>query len=174
MLWLSTSGRAAKTVSSDAGSPLQSEMSTSTRASGDRLRMAWMVAANAPAPPSGRSSRATQVTTAYDSPMRATASATCSGSAGSSASGLLVSTRQKPQALVHRSPLIMKVPVPSAQHSKMLGQPASSHTVVRSRSRMVCLSLRYSGVMRTLARAHSGLRAAIWSPSVTPASERRA
>ena len=41
-----------------------------------------MVAAIAPAPPSGRSSRATQVTTAWPSPMRSTASATRAGSSG--------------------------------------------------------------------------------------------
>ena len=64
--------------------------------------------------------------------MRSTASATRSGSVGSRASGWRVSTRQNPQARVQRSPLIMKVAVPSAQHSKMFGQPASSHTVTRS------------------------------------------
>ncbi len=53
--------------------------------------------------------------------------------------------------VVQRSPLIMKVAVPSAQHSKMLGQPASSHTVTRSRLRIVCFEL---PVLRT----HDGLR----------------
>ena len=43
--------------------------------------------------------------------------ATRAGSPGSGASGLRVSTRQKPHARVQRSPLIMKVAVPSAQHS---------------------------------------------------------
>ena len=71
--------------------------------------------------------------------MRSTASATRSGSAASSGSGWRVSTRQKPHARVQRSPLIMNVAVPSAQHSKMLGQPASSQTVTRSRSRIVLL-----------------------------------
>ena len=40
-----------------------------------------------------------------------------------------MSTRQNPHALVHRSPLTMNVAVPSDQHSKMFGQPASSQTV---------------------------------------------
>ena len=76
-----------------------------------------MVAAKAPAPPSARSSRATQVITAWARPIRSTASATRSGSPGSSGSGWRVSTWQKPQARVQREPLIMKVAVPSAQHS---------------------------------------------------------
>ena len=74
--------------------------------------------------------------------MRSTASATLSGSVASSGSGCRVSTRQNPHARVQRSPLIMNVAVPSAQHSKMLGQPASSHTVTSPRSRIVCLSRR--------------------------------
>ena len=89
-----------------------------------------MVAAKAPAPWSAMSSRATAVTTAWDRPISTTASATRRGSSGSTGSGRRVSTRQNPHALVQRSPLIMKVAVPSFQHSGMLGQPASSHTVV--------------------------------------------
>ena len=117
MLWFSTSGRASKIVSSDAASPLQSEISTSTVVAGVRDRMARMVSAMAPAPPSARSSRATHVTTAWPSPIRSTARATRSGSSGDSGSGCRVSTWQNPQARVQRSPLIMKVAVPSAQHS---------------------------------------------------------
>ena len=117
MLWFMTSGRASKTVASDRPSPLQSEIRTSTSVAGLRRRMAAMVAANAPAPPSSRSSRATQVMTAWASRIRSTASATRSGSPGSSGRGWRVSTWQKPHARVHREPLIMKVAVPSAQHS---------------------------------------------------------
>ena len=81
-----------------------------------------MVAANWAAPPSGRSSRATAVSTAKRRPISATAAATRSGSsAAGGASGLRVSTRQKPQARVQRSPLSMKVAVPSDQHSEMFG-----------------------------------------------------
>ena len=104
-------------ASSDFSSPLQSEISTSTVVPGVRSRIAPMVCAMAPAPPSARSSRATQVTTACPSPIRSTARATRSGSSGDSGSGWRVSTWQKPQARVQRSPLIMKVAVPSAQHS---------------------------------------------------------
>ena len=117
MLWFSTSGRASKMVSSDAASPRQSEISTSTVVAGLRSLMAVIVCAIAPAPPSARSSRATQVTTAWPRPMRSTAAATRAGSSGASGRGWRVSTWQKPQALVQRSPLIMKVAVPSAQHS---------------------------------------------------------
>ena len=117
MLWFNTSGRASKIASSDAASPRQSEIRTSTVVSGVRDRMALMVSAMAPAPPSGRSSRATQVTTACPSRIRSTAWATRSGSSGDSGRGWRVSTWQKPHARVQRSPLIMKVAVPSAQHS---------------------------------------------------------
>ena len=53
------------------------------------------------------------------------------------ASGLRVSTRQKPHARVHRSPSTMNVAVPAAQHSLRFGHPASSHTVTRPCSRTV-------------------------------------
>ena len=76
-----------------------------------------MVAANPPAPPSARSSRATQVITAWARPIRSTASATRSGSPASRGRGWRVSTWQNPQARVQRDPLIMKVAVPSDQHS---------------------------------------------------------
>ena len=107
--------------------------------------------------------------------MRATASATCSGSSASSASGRLVSMRQKPHALVQRSPLIMNVAVPSAQHSNMFGQPASSQTVTRESSRIVERSLTISGPIRACALAHSGLRAEMDTPwaGSTPASTSR-
>ncbi len=104
-------------VPSASRSPLTSEMRTSTAVPGLARRTAAMVSAKAPAPPSARSSRATQVITAWARPIRATASATRSGSAGSSGSGWRVSTWQKPHARVHRDPLIMNVAVPSDQHS---------------------------------------------------------
>ena len=173
MLWFSTSGRSPKTTSSASGSPLQSGMSTSTDTPGVRARIARITAANSAAPPSGRSSRATAVTTANRSPMRSTASATRSGSIGSVGSGWRVSTRQNPQARVQRSPLIMNVAVPSDQHSDRFGQPASSHTVTRSSSRIVLRMAMTSSVSWTLARIHSGLRLLMSRPSVTPASASR-
>jgi len=108
-------------------------MSSSTAHPGTRRRTARTTSANCDAPPSGRSSRATAVTTAWARPIDATASARRAGSPGSGGPlGSRVSTRQNPHARVQRSPLIMNVAVPCCQHSKMFGQPASSHTVTRS------------------------------------------
>ena len=42
-----------------------------------------------------------------------------------------VRTLQKAQARVHVSPMIMKLACFFDQHSPILGQPASSHTVTR-------------------------------------------
>ena len=70
-----------------------------------------MVAAKCAAPPSGRSSRVTEVTTAYFNPIRAAASATRVGSCGSSGSGGPGATEQKRQLRVQRLPMIRKVAV---------------------------------------------------------------
>jgi hypothetical protein len=150
-LWFTTSGRASSTSCNDSARPRRSEMSTSMPQSGVRARMACTVAATCAAPPSVRSSRATIVITAKSNPMRSTARATRSGSPASSASGRRVSTRQKPQARVQRSPHTMNVAVPSAQHSERLGHPASSHTVTRSRSATVRLISRYRPTAEVIA-----------------------
>ncbi len=63
--------------------------------------------------------------------MAATALATLAGSSGSSADGRPVLTLQKEQARVQVSPMIIMVACFFDQHSPMLGQPASSQTVVR-------------------------------------------
>ena len=65
----------------------------------------------------------------------AIAAATFSGSAGSSGLGSPVATLQKAQARVQVSPMIIMVAWRCAQHSPMLGQAASSHTVTRPCSR---------------------------------------
>ena len=72
-----------------------------------------------------------------DSPSFAVASATWSGSAASSAPGSPVLTLQKAQARVQVSPMIMKVACFFSQHSPILGQPASSHTVCRPLARTI-------------------------------------
>ena len=158
MLWFNTSGRASNTVCSAASEPPRSLIRVSTRAAGSRSRTASTVAATAAAPPSSRSSRATMVTTTCSKPIRAAASATRSGSPTSGGPGRRVSTRQNPQARVQRSPRIMKVAVPSFQHSEMLGQPASSHTVTKSRSRRVERTRRKAGPVSRRTFIHSGLR----------------
>ena len=63
MLWFITSGRAANSSSSDAGSPFASLTSVSTRANGRTARIAAMQSATWAMPPSARSSRATIVST---------------------------------------------------------------------------------------------------------------
>ncbi len=74
-------------------------------------------------------------------PSAAVASATCSGSCGSSWSGLPVATLQNVQARVQTLPNIITVACFCFQHSPMLGQAASSQTVLRLSARM---SLRVS------------------------------
>ena len=92
------------------------------------------------APKSGRSSRSTEVTTAWRSPIRATASPTRRGSSASmSPPRRPLFTAQKAQARVQTSPRIMKVAVPWPQHSPMFGQRASSQTVFSERPRMIPL-----------------------------------
>ena len=68
--------------------------------------------------------------TTWRNPSLATASATLPGSPASSASGTPVRTLQKAQARVQVSPMIIMVAWRCDQHSPMLGQAASSHTVV--------------------------------------------
>ena len=87
------------------------------------------------APPSGRSSRSTEVITTCARPMVATTSARCAGSLGSTASGIPVLTLQKAQARVQVSPRIITVACFWVQHSPMFGQAASSQTVCRPFSR---------------------------------------
>ncbi len=117
VLWLSTSGRASITVLRASRSPLKSGIRTSTSQPGTRARIAAMLAAKISAPPSGRSSRFTEVSTAWVSAISATASATRSGSSRSTSPGRPVFTSQNPQARVQVSPSSMKVAVPEAQHS---------------------------------------------------------
>jgi hypothetical protein len=80
---------------------------------------------------SGRSSRSTEVMTICSSPSLAAASATCSGSIGSTGLGMPVLTLQNAQARVQVSPRIITVACFLVQHSPMFGQAASSHTVLR-------------------------------------------
>ena len=71
------------------------------------------------------------------SPRRATVAPTWVGSKGSSAPGFPVATLQKVQARVQSAPMIIMVACFLDQHSPMLGQAASSHTVCRLFSRMI-------------------------------------
>ena len=109
------------------------------RGSGQKLNL---VAAQIRAPPSGRSSRATPVTTTNRRPISRTASAILVGSSSSTASGLAVITSQNPHRRVHLSPRIRNVASRSSQHSEMFGHNASSHTVCSDRVRMIPSSSR--------------------------------
>ena len=80
------------------------------------------------------------------------------GSCGLSAPGLPVATLQKAQARVQVSPMIMKVACFCFQHSPMLGQAASSQTVVSPYSRISRLVSAYSGELGARTLIQSGLR----------------
>src|SRR5256885_9850791 len=116
-----------------------------------------MVRAKMCAPPSAWSSRLTEVTTAYRSPILASASATRNGSSSSGGpTGLPEGTAQKPQARVQMSPRIMKVAVPCSQHSPMFGQRALSQTVCRSSVRMMRFRSWWRWPPKNLTRSQSG------------------
>lgn len=96
--------------------------------SGLRRLILRMVHAQCAAPRSGRSSRSTEVMTAWDSFIKAMDSATWVGSSISNGSGLPVCVLQNLQQRVQMSPPIMKVAVPLPQHSPILGQrPATAN-----------------------------------------------
>ena len=91
-----------------------------------------MTAAKCAAPPSGRSSRSTVVTTTWRRPSRATASATRVRLVMRPARpGMAGGDVAEAQARVQISPMIIMVAWRCDQHSPMLGQAASSQTVAR-------------------------------------------
>jgi len=128
---LNTSGLASITTSAAPSLRMKSGVRISTVVAGAAWRMARTTSAKCRAPPSSRSSRSTEVITTCLRPILATASATRAGSVGSSAWGRPVLTLQKAQARVQVSPMIIMVACDTVQHSPILGQAASSHTVVR-------------------------------------------
>ena len=136
VLWFRMSGRSSITSCRAQRTPRKSGMSTSIRTDGFTLRAWRIVSANIAAPPSGSSSRFTDVMTAWRTSMRRIASATRYGSSVSRAVGRPVVTAQNPQERVQTSPSIMNVAVPAFQHSPIFGQRASSHTVLSARPRI--------------------------------------
>src|SRR5687768_13558468 len=117
-----TSGAASITRCTFSFWPLKSGISVSNVVSGLSAFTARMVLYQTMLPPSFNSSRSTEVNTACFTFIRVMASATRCGSSQSTASGLPVATAQKPQLLVQTLPKIIKVAVPSPQHSPILGQ----------------------------------------------------
>ncbi len=91
------------------------------------------------------------------SPSSLAAAATRAGSSGSSGRGMPVRTLQKAQARVQVSPMIMKVAWRLDQHSPMLGQPASSHTVVRPWPRTMRAVSACAAEPGARTRIHAGL-----------------
>src|SRR5690606_38032569 len=94
--------------------------------------IALIVSAQIIEPISFRSSLSTLVITACLIFISFIDRATFSGSSQSTDWGLPVLTPQKPQDLVHTLPRIMKVAVPSLQHSPILGQLPEVQIVCRS------------------------------------------
>src|SRR5690554_1629467 len=99
--------------------------------SGFMRRMAFTVSAQIIEPISFKSSRSTDVTTACFIFIIFMDRATFSGSSQSTVSGLPVLTPQNPQDRVQMFPRIIKVAVPSPQHSPILGQLPEVQMVFR-------------------------------------------
>ena len=111
--------------------PLKSGINVSIVVLGFCLLISFIVSTQILAPPSGKSSRSTDVITACLTFMRLIDFATFLGSSVSTASGLPVITLQKPQERVQIFPKIIKVAVPAPQHSPMFGQLPLSQIVCR-------------------------------------------
>ena len=118
--------------------------------------MAFTVSAHIIDPISFRSSRSTEVITACLIFINFIDRATFSGSSQSSVSGLPVFTPQKPQERVHTLPKIIKVAVPSLQHSPMLGQLPEVQIVCKSYLSTRLLSSVYFLPVGNLTRNHFG------------------
>ena len=109
--------------------PLKSGIKVSKVVSGDKVLMALIVLNQMIEPPSGNSSLSTLVKTACFTFINKMASATRCGSSHSTGLGRPVATAQNWQLLVHILPNIIKVAVPSPQHSPIFGQLPLSQIV---------------------------------------------
>src|SRR5512140_2616110 len=158
MLCAMTWGRASATVASARSSPWKSGTRTSTLVRGLSRRSARMAAAKWLAPPSGWSSRFTEVTTMYSRSSSLTAFARFSGSAGSSGGGAPTFTWQKRHARVQTSPMSITVAVPPPQHSATLGHRACSQTVDRRVRRTMSRTCSYVSPWGSRTLSHSGFR----------------
>src|SRR5665647_1780985 len=125
------------------GFPSKSGIRVSIVIEGFTSLILLIVFAHTMAPPSGRSSRSTEVITQCLSPIVLIDSASRADSRGSGGSGLPVFVAQNLQALVHISPRIIKVAVPLFQHSPMLGQFPLVQIVCRWFSTTTCLTIEY-------------------------------
>src|SRR5690606_15780817 len=132
-------------------------MRVSSVVSGFILRIAFTVSAQIMEPISFRSSRSTLVMTACFIFISLMERATFSGSSQLTVSGLPVFTPQKPQERVQIFPRIMKVAVPSPQHSPILGQLPEVQMVCRSYLSTRLLNSVYFLPVGNLTLSHLGL-----------------
>src|SRR6185437_6930668 len=109
--------------------PRKSGIRVSNVVAGLSRRMAFMVSAQVMEPPSFRSSRSTDVITQCLTCISLTELATRLGSSISTAKGFPVATAQKEHERVQMLPRIIKVAVPSPQHSPIFGQLPLSQMV---------------------------------------------
>ena len=110
-------------------------------------------------PWSGKSSRSTDVMTACLMPIILMERATFSGSAQSTVSGRPVCTPQKPHERVQIFPKIIKVAVPSPQHSPIFGQLPDVQIVCSSYLSTNPRSSVYFFPVGSFTRSHFGLGA---------------
>ena len=124
---------------------------------GFNLRTACTVSAQRIEPISGRSSLSTDVKTACLIFMILIDRATFSGSAQSTVSGRPVCTPQNPHDRVQMFPSIIKVAVPSPQHSPMFGQLPEVQMVCKLYLSTRPLSSVYFLPVGSFTRNHLGL-----------------
>src|SRR5690606_15730276 len=114
-------------------------------------------------PISLRSSRSTEVSTAWRMFIILMERATFSGSAQSTVSGLPVLTPQNPQERVQMFPNIIKVAVPSPQHSPILGQLPEVQMVLSPYLSTRPLSWVYFWPVGNLTLSHLGFPIGGWT-----------
>src|SRR5690606_31539286 len=120
------------------------------------LRTAFTVSAHMMEPPSFKSSRSTEVNTACLILINLIDRATFSGSSQSTASGRPVLTPQNPHERVQMFPKIIKVAVPSPQHSPIFRQLPEVQMVFRLYLSTKLLSSVYFFPVGSLTRNHFG------------------
>src|SRR5690242_7936769 len=158
ILWLTTSGAASIIRCIFSASALKSGIKVSSVVFGANFLTALIVCCQIIDPPSFNSSLSTEVITACFTFMREIASATLLGSCKSAGSGRPVATAQKPQLRVQILPSIIKVAVPSPQHSPIFGQLPLSQIVCSLCSSTIFLTCLYSSPIGNFTRSQFGLR----------------
>ena len=164
MLCPMISGLDAATISIKSALASKSGIRSSIVASQFSLRIASTTAAQCRAPPSGRSSRVTDVTTTCRSPINRTLSANFSGSEASGARGMPVFVAQNRHPRVQISPRIINVAVRLLQHSALFGHLPLLQIVWRECSRTMRATSAKVSLLWSLIFNHSGFLAGAFSP----------